>query len=390
MLLELVIVLEINVFLALLCLVERRLRDVDVSALDELGHLPIEERQQQRADVRAIDVRVGHDDDPVIAELVDVVLVLAEARAERGDQRDDLLRAYELVEARALDVEDLAAQRKDGLELAIASLLRGPAGGITLDQINFAQCRIALLAVGELSGEAHAVEHALAARELARLARRFARTRRLDDLRANDLRVDGLLEQEFGELRANDLLDDRLHFGADELVLGLRRELRLGYLDGQHARQAFAHVVPRCLHFRFLGDVFLLDVAVERTRHRLPQARQVRAAVALRNVVREALHRFGIRIVPLHRDLDGDAVLLADRVEDLWMQHRLAAVHELDEALDAAGVREVLALAVALVDELDLDAVVQERKLANALRENLVVILDPVERPERCHEMHFG
>src|SRR6185312_9813169 len=47
----------------LLRLVERRLRDVDVPALDELRHLPIEKRQQQRADVRAVDVRVGHDDD---------------------------------------------------------------------------------------------------------------------------------------------------------------------------------------------------------------------------------------------------------------------------------------------------------------------------------------
>ena len=92
-LLQLVVVLEVDLFLALLRLVQRRLRDVDVAALDQLGHLPVEERQQQRADVRAVDVRVGHDDDAVIAQLVGVVLVLAEAGAERRDQRDDLLRA---------------------------------------------------------------------------------------------------------------------------------------------------------------------------------------------------------------------------------------------------------------------------------------------------------
>ena len=56
-----------------------------------------------------------------------------------------------------------------------------------------------------------------------------------------------------------------------------------------------------------------------------------------------------------------------------------AAVHVLDEALDAAGVREVLALAVALVDQLDLRAVVEERELADALGQDLVVVLDVVE-----------
>ncbi len=85
----------------------------------------------------------------------------------------------------------------------------------------------------------------------------------------------------------------------------------------------------------------------------------------------------------MHRDLDDDAVLFADRVEDLGVQHVLAAIHVLDEALDAAGEREVLALAVALVDELDLDAVIQERKLAQAAGEDVVVELDVVER-RRC------
>jgi hypothetical protein len=57
--------------------VERRLGDVEIALLDELRHLPIEERQQQRADVRAVHVGVGHDDDLVVAQLVDVEIVAA-------------------------------------------------------------------------------------------------------------------------------------------------------------------------------------------------------------------------------------------------------------------------------------------------------------------------
>ena len=72
------------------------------------------------------------------------------------------------------------------------------------------------------------------------------------------------------------------------------------------------------------------------------------------------------------------------------MQHGLAAVHVLDEALDAARIGEVLALAVALVDELDLDAVVEERELADALGEDLVVELDAAEGLDGGHEVDLG
>ena len=166
----------------------------------------------------------------MITELRDIesVLVLlvagglAESRPKRGDQRDDLLRGDQLVEARALDVEDLSPQRQDRLELAIAALLRRPTGGIAFDQIYLAQCGIALLTVGELAGQPHAVEHPLAPCQLARLARRLPCARRLDDLAADDSRVARVFEQELVELATDDFLHDRLHLGRDELVLGLR------------------------------------------------------------------------------------------------------------------------------------------------------------------------
>src|SRR6185312_16777386 len=50
----------------------------------------------------------------------------------------------------------------------------------------------------------------------------------------------------------------------------------------------------------------------------------------------------------------------------------------------------VLALAGALVDELDLDAVVEERELAQALGEDLVVELDVAESDLRREEVHLG
>ena len=90
--------------------------------LDQRSHLPVEEGQQQRPDVRAVDVGIGHDHDLAVAQLRDVELVLTDPGAQRGDDRADLLVAQHLVEARLLDVEDLAAQRQDRLETTISSL----------------------------------------------------------------------------------------------------------------------------------------------------------------------------------------------------------------------------------------------------------------------------
>ena len=167
-------VLEVLLGLAARHLVERRLRDIEIAALDQRRHLAEEERQQQRADMRAVDIGVGHQDDLVIAQLGQIEIVAADAGAERGDQRADLLGAQHLVEARALDIEDLAAQRQHRLEFAVAALLGAAAGRIALDDEQFGFGGIVFLAVGQLARQRGDVERALAPRQFARLARGLA------------------------------------------------------------------------------------------------------------------------------------------------------------------------------------------------------------------------
>ncbi len=113
------VVLEVDLLLADHGGVQRRLGDVDVALLDERLHLPEEEREQQRADVAAVDVGVGQDDDLVVADLVDVEL-LADAGTDGGDERLDLGVLQHLVDAGPLDVEDLAPDREDRLGLRVA------------------------------------------------------------------------------------------------------------------------------------------------------------------------------------------------------------------------------------------------------------------------------
>jgi hypothetical protein len=91
-LVQLGLVLDVDLLLAALDLVERRLGDVHVPALDQLGHLPVEKGQQQRPDMAAVDVRIAHEHDAVVSQVVDVEVVLADAGAERADQRHHFLR----------------------------------------------------------------------------------------------------------------------------------------------------------------------------------------------------------------------------------------------------------------------------------------------------------
>jgi len=65
--------------------------------------------------MRAVDIGVGHDDDLVVAQFLDIEFVAANAGAERGDQRADFLAAQHAVETGAFDIEDFALQRQDGL-----------------------------------------------------------------------------------------------------------------------------------------------------------------------------------------------------------------------------------------------------------------------------------
>ena len=307
---ELHIVLHVLLGLAALHFVERRLGDVDVAALQQLRHLPVEEGEQQRADVGAVHVRVGHDDDAVVAQLVGVELFLADAAAERGDERAHFLRREHLVEARLLHVEDLALQRQDRLELAVAALLGGAACGVALDDEDLAEAGVFLLAVGELAGQARYVQHALAAGHLAGLARGFAGAGRLDDLGDDDLGFRRLLQQELLELLRHQRFHHALHFRRDQLVLGLAGELGVRQLHRDDGGEALAGVVAGHGDLLFLEGRRLLDEVVERARQCGAETGQVRAAVALRDVVGEAVHRLLVGVVPLHRHFHGDLLPL--------------------------------------------------------------------------------
>ena len=103
-----------------------------------------------------VDVGIGHEDDAVVADFVGVEFG-ADAGAQCRDEGGDLLAGDELVEPGFFNVEHFAAQRQDGLKLAVAALLGGASSGVSLDDEDLAFGGVFFLAVGEFAGQAYAI-----------------------------------------------------------------------------------------------------------------------------------------------------------------------------------------------------------------------------------------
>ena len=300
--------------------------------------------------------------------------------------------------AYALDVQDLAAQGQNRLDIAATAILGRTACGVTLDDEQLGHLGIAHGAVGQLAGQARRLEQALAARGLASLTRGVAGLGRLLGLLDDLARLLGVFLEVVGKPLRHHLAHERAHEGAAQLGLGLALELRVGKLHGDDRRQALAHVVAREVGVLLLQDVLLARVIVDHAGECCAEALEVHAALRRVDVVREAHDRLGVRGVPLHRDLDLAGAVgrqprlgRAGKVDGLLQAvgNVLALVQELDEVDDAARVAVFVHARrqLALVLEHDLQVLVQEGRLLQTVAQDVVVVdgglEDLVIRPKR-------
>ncbi len=217
------------------------------------------------------------------------------------------------------------------------------AGAVALDDEELALRRVTLLAIGELARQIGDVERPLAPGQVARLARRLARCRRLDDLGDDLFGVGRVLLEPLRQFVGDDALDDRPDLGGNQLVLGLRRKFRVGHLGRQDAGQTLAHVLARQRDLFPFGDAAVVGIGIDGAGQGRAKARQMRSAITLRDVVCKAQHCLVVAIGPLHRDFEHDApglrrgrLLLAADHDRRRMQCLLRAVEIADEGFESA------------------------------------------------------
>src|SRR3989344_628351 len=147
--------------------VQRRLGNIEIPFLNNQREITEEERQNKRADVRAVHISIGHNDNAVITQARHVKFV-ADGRPQRYDQRPYFFGRKHLVQPRALHVQNFTAQGQNGLEFSVPPHLTGSPCAIALYQKQFRFRRVFGLAVRELARKRHAVQSAFAQYGLAR------------------------------------------------------------------------------------------------------------------------------------------------------------------------------------------------------------------------------
>ena len=190
------------------------------------------------------------------------------------------------------------------------------------------------------------------------------------------------------ERGAHGLRDGRHDLAVAQLGLGLAFELRLGHLDGDDGREAFAEVGGVEVELEFRQEAVLVGVALEGGGQAAAETAQVRTALDGVDVVDVGMDVLAEARVVLHGDFDGNHLvgfeidgllgkLLADAVEVLDEFHQ--AVFGIEHFL-AGLLRKRVAVFVefdfagAQVTQREADAFVQVGQFAEAAGEDVVVI----------------
>ena len=202
--------------------------------------------------MRAIDIGVGHDDYPVIAQRR-LVVTVAGAAAQCQQQIGKFLIAAQLVGRGRGDVQNLATQRQHRLGVAPARLLGGAARRIALDQEDFGIFPVGARAVGQFAGQAQPLGCGLALGVLLLPALQpfFGL---VDDEAQQLVRLFRLVGQPMVEPVLHRLFDKTGGMLGDQLFLGLALELRVTDEDRQHDGRAAQNIVRRDLRGALVAD----------------------------------------------------------------------------------------------------------------------------------------
>ncbi|GBD36007.1 hypothetical protein HRbin36_01124 [bacterium HR36] len=352
-------------------LVQGRLSEINVSFGDQTGHLAVEERQEQGANVAAIHVRIGEDDNAFVIAFADV-LVLADVRPHGGDDATNFVVGQHLFDPGLLDIEDLASQRQNRLENSVPPAVRRTSSRIAFDQEKLALIAILGGAIHQFSRQAVAIEDILPLLQLLSgacggFAGLCCQGYPLHDL-FGDLRV-------FLEEAAQVLVDHAAHnafyFWVVEPHLSLALKLRMSHAHTDDRCQAFTEILPSKIESLF-DEAFSTSVKVHRPRQGRAKTSEVRPTQGRMHVVDIGMDAFLFSLRVLEGHLDPHS--LPDFVDvDRLMQRGFIAIEPLDELDDAAVVAVTFFPAVPFIGDLDGQAFVEEGKLTQPARQGLEV-----------------
>src|SRR5690606_12741523 len=126
-------------------------------------------------------------------------------------------------------------------------------------------------------------------------------------------------------------------------------------------------------HLAFSKQRFLFNILIKATRQGASEAREVSAPVPLWNIIGETVDVLLKRIVPLQSDFYGDSVITVLDEMKHAVQRRLVLIQIFHEGSQDTFIKDIFALAGALVSERNSNAIIQEGQFTNSLGENIVM-----------------
>ena len=282
----------------------------------------------------AVHIGIGHDDDLVIPEPVQIELI-PDARAQGRDDGLELVVAVDLVCPGLLHVQHLAPQGENGLEPGIPPLGGGAACGVSLDDIELRQLRIVLIAVPQLIRHGGAAESRLAADGFPGLFGGLSRPIGSESLIQDHPAHLGVLLQEDLQLFGDDVIHQGPDLTVAQLRLGLALKLGLCQLDGNDAGEALPAVLAGDL-LVILQQLDLPAVGVQHIGESPLEALLVHAALRRVDVVGEGEDRLVIAVVILHGHFRHGVLSGSGHVNHVVVKHILALVQPGNKLPDAA------------------------------------------------------
>ena len=135
------------------------------------------------------------------------------------------------------------------------------------------------MAVGKFSWQRTPFKRTFAQHKVARLARRFATTRRIQRLSNHLFTVARILFKELQKSSVDRRLHNPLHFSGAELRLCLAFKLWIYELYGDDSRQPFAHIFTSEVWVVVFDRTILSAPVVKRARQRCAESGDVRSAI---------------------------------------------------------------------------------------------------------------
>ena len=160
-----------------------------------------------------------------------------------------------------------------------------------------------------------------------------------------------------------DALNNRAHFGGNQLIFSLAGEFGIGHFNRQNSRQTFTAIITGQRHFFFFSNAAGIGIIVDSPSQCPSKTSQMRAAISLRNIIGETKHRLVIAVIPPQCDFYRDAILVRGNQYRALKQGLLRAVKITSKGLKPAFIKQcgLFFFCPTLIAKINCYAAIEER-----------------------------